>query len=69
MKWRVYLNGDWLASCATGLAAAVLAGTFGLGVTVKYGRTLVLSGNETDIANNSYDSAALLMEQRAGLSK
>lgn len=63
-QWKVYRDGEYVGSCKYAEDAAALVGVSG--GTVKHGHSLIVwrEGAEEFSAADSYDGAALIMEQR-----
>lgn len=65
-KWKVYRNGEYVASCAYAEDAAALVALGWSGGIVKYGHSRVVwtEGKELFPAGESYDRAAQVMHER-----
>jgi len=67
-RFKVYSeDGEYVASCKLRVDAAILVGNYGEGATVRDGHTKIIweEGQEAILANESYDTAAETMADRA----
>ena len=67
-RWKVYLDGEYVASCHYPIHAAMIVGAHGSG-EVCYGHRakerVWVEGEESHSAADSWDSAAAVMVNRA----
>lgn len=69
-KLKVYNpSGEYVASCKYGEDAAMIAGGYGEGATIRYGHSLIVwrEGSETEMASESYDTCADTMAERIAM--